>query len=225
KKAMIDWWGPVIHEYYAGSEGIGLTWATSPEWLERPGTVGRAFVGEIHIVDPDEEHGGAELGPYQEGYIYFGGGATFEYHNAPEKTAGAHLPNGWATLGDFGYVDDDGYLFLVDRRTNLIITGGVNVYPQETEDTLTGHPAVYDVAVIGVPNQEFGQEVKAVVQPASGYEAGEALAAELISYCREHLSSIKCPRSIDFREELPRMPSGKLFKRQLRDEYWAAVDG
>jgi fatty-acyl-CoA synthase len=225
KHAMVDWWGPVIHEYYAGSEGIGLTWVTSEEWLERPGTVGRAYVGEIHIVsaddEGDEETAGVELGPHQEGYIYFSGGATFEYHNAPDKTAGAHLGNGWATLGDFGYIDDNGYLYLVDRRTNLIISGGVNIYPQETENTLTGHPAVYDVAVIGVPNEEYGQEVKAVVQLAPGYEAGDDLAAELIDYCREHLSSIKCPRSVDFRPELPRMPSGKLFKRKLRDEYWA----
>ena len=232
KRSMIEWWGPVIHEYYAGSEGIGLTWVTSEEWLERPGTVGRAYVGEVHIVSAegevdggDPEGPGAELGPNQEGYIYFSGGATFEYHNAPEKTAGAHLSNGWATLGDFGYVDDDGYLFLVDRRTNLIISGGVNIYPQETEDTLTGHPAVYDVAVIGVPNEEFGKEVKAVVQvaPDSGYEPGDALAAELIAYCRDRLSPIKCPRSVDFRDELPRMPSGKLFKRKLRDEYWSAA--
>jgi len=224
KQAMIDWWGPVIHEYYAGSEGIGLTWATSEEWLERPGTVGRAFVGEIHIVDALDEGTGTELGSGQEGFIYFSGGAQFEYHNAPEKTAGAHLNNGWATLGDYGYLDDDGYLYLVDRRTNLIITGGVNVYPQETEDTLTGHPAVLDVAVIGVPNDEFGQEVKAVVQVGPDYEAGDALAAELITYCQNHLSAIKCPRSVDFRDELPRTPTGKLLKRKLRDEYWAAAE-
>ena len=223
KRDMIDWWGPVIHEYYAGSEGAGVTWVTSQEWLERPGTVGRPVTGQVHIVGVDadkDEATGRELGPGQEGFVYFSGGAAFEYHNAPEKTASAHLSNGWATLGDYGYLDEDGYLFLVDRRTNLIITGGVNVYPQETQDVLTEHPAIFDVAVIGVPNEEFGQEVKAVVQLADGYEPSDQLAAELIMFCRDRLSSIKCPRSVDFRDSLPRSEAGKLQKHKLRAEYW-----
>jgi len=216
KQAMIDWWGPIITEYYGGSEAIGMCMARSEEWLARPGTVGRAFMGELHIVDDS----GEEVPVGQEGLICFGAGRPFEYHNDPEKTAEAYVRDGWATMGDVGRVDADGYLYLTDRKSNMIITGGVNVYPQETEDTLLGHPAVHDAAVIGVPNDDFGEEVRAVVQAAEGHDAGPELAATLIEHCRERLADVKCPRAVDFRDELPREPNGKLLKRKLRDEYW-----
>jgi fatty-acyl-CoA synthase len=158
----------------------------------------------------------------EEGLIYFGGGATtFEYHNDPEKTASAHSPEGWSTLGDIGRLDADGFLYLTDRQSNMIITGGVNVYPQEAENLLAAHPSVGDVAVIGVPDSEFGEAVKAVVVPADGIDPSDEVAAELIAFCRVNLADIKCPRTVDFRTELPRQPNGKLLKRLLRDEYWA----
>jgi acyl-CoA synthetase (AMP-forming)/AMP-acid ligase II len=217
KKQMMEWWGPIVHEYYAGTEGNGFCYASPPDWLAHKGTVGKAFGCELHIVDDD----GKEVPTGQEGGVYFGGmGQGFEYHNAPEKTAAGRLDNGWSTLGDIGRVDADGFLYLTDRKANMIISGGVNIYPQETENILTVHPKVHDVAVFGVPNADFGEEVKAVVQPVDPNEAGEELERELIAYCREHLADVKCPRSIDFREELPRHPTGKLYKRLLKDEYW-----
>ncbi|MFC0284028.1 acyl-CoA synthetase [Camelimonas abortus] len=216
KKAMIDWWGPIIIEYYAGSEANGITLITSQEALERPGSVGRAIVGEVRIVGEDgEEEAHGDIG-----MVYFANGPKFEYHNDPEKTRNAYNEKGWSTLGDVGYLDRDGYLYLTDRKSYMIISGGVNIYPQETEDVLIGHPAVFDAAVFGVPNPEMGEEVKAVVQPAPGYEASPELAAELIAYCRSKLSPIKCPKSIDFDPELPRTPTGKLMKRIVRDRYW-----
>jgi long-chain acyl-CoA synthetase len=215
KKQMMDWWGPIIHEYYSGTEDIGYSAITPEEWLAHPGSVGRPF-GEVHIVGPD----GRDVPVGQTGTIYFAGGRPFEYHNDPEKTAAITNEKGWRTLGDMGYLDEDGYLYLTDRQAHMIISGGVNIYPQETEDVLTGHPAVMDVAVIGVPHPEMGEEVKAVVQPADPAAAGPALAEELIAYCRERLASYKCPRSVDFVDELPRDPSGKLYKRLLRDRYW-----
>ncbi|RMH70131.1 MAG: acyl-CoA synthetase [Actinomyces sp.] len=219
KRQMIEWWGPIIHEYYAGTEGNGFVYCNSEEWLAHPGTVGKALIGEIHIVDDE----GNELPPGEEGTIYFSGGGEFEYHGDPDKTAASRLPNGWSTLGDVGRLDEDGYLYLTDRKAYMIISGGVNIYPQEAENVLTMHPEVVDVAVIGVPDEEFGEQVKAVVQPVH-MPADEAEAArlerELIAYCREHLADVKCPRSVDFREELPRHPTGKLYKRLLRDEYW-----
>ncbi len=217
KHQMIDWWGPIIYEYYAGTEGNGSTMTDSHEWLQKPGTVGRARAGVVHIVGPD----GEELGPGEEGNVYFEGGATFEYHNDPAKTEEAHDPKGrgWSTLGDVGYLDEDGYLFLTDRKAHMIISGGVNIYPREIEDVFIQHPAVGDVAVFGVPNAEFGEEVKAVVQPLDPDAAGDELAAELLSFVRQHLAGFKCPRSIDFREQLPRLPTGKLYKRILVDEY------
>lgn len=216
KEKMIDWWGPIISEYYAGTEGCGLTFCDSPEWLAHRGTVGKALAGKLRIVGDD-----GELVPAGEvGTIYFAEGRPFEYHNDKAKTAASVMPNGWATLGDIGYVDADGFLYLTDRRAFMIISGGVNIYPQEAENVLIEHPDVYDVAVFGVPNEEFGEEVKAVVQPRNLATAGPDLAQRLMAYCRQHLSPIKCPRSIDFEAELPRHPTGKLYKRLLRDRYW-----
>jgi long-chain acyl-CoA synthetase len=216
KQQMIEWWGPVIHEYYAGTEGNGFVYCNSEDWMAHKGSVGKALVGTVHIVDDD----GNEVPVGQEGTIYFESEAEFEYHNDPEKTAQSRNQRGWSTLGDVGRLDDDGFLYLTDRKSYMIITGGVNVYPQETENVLAMHPKVLDVAVIGVPNADFGEEVKAVVHPVDMGEAGPGLERELIAYCREHLADVKCPRSVDFREELPRHPTGKLYKRLLKDEYW-----
>ncbi len=220
KKQMIDWWGPVIHEYYAGSEGNGFVYCNSEMWLAHPGTVGTPVNCVLHIVDEEDN----EVAVGEEGTVYFEGGGEFEYHGDPEKTAGSRHPNGWSTLGDIGRLDEDNFLYLTDRKAYMIITGGVNVYPQEAENILTMHPKVFDVAVIGVPNPDFGEEVKAVVQAADGIEVGPELERELIAYAREHLADVKCPRSIDFRDELPRHPTGKLYKRLLKDEYWAGHD-
>jgi long-chain acyl-CoA synthetase len=217
KEQMIDWWGPIVWEYYAGTEGMGMTLVGSADWLTHKGTVGRAVVGVLHICDDD----GQELAAGQTGGVYFSDGKVFEYHNDPSKTAESRNANGWTTLGDVGYVDAEGYLYLTDRKAYMIISGGVNIYPQEAENVLITHPKVTDVAVFGVPNEEFGEEVKAVVQPKDMRDAGPELAEELMAYCREHLSHVKCPRSIDFQEELPRHPTGKLYKRLLRDKYWA----
>jgi long-chain acyl-CoA synthetase len=216
KHQMIEWWGPILMEYYAGSEGNGATFITSEEWLERPGSVGLPRAGAIHICDED----GNELPPGEAGTIYFSGAGTYEYHKDPEKTEAAKLPGGRTTLGDIGYVDTDGFLYLTDRKAHMIISGGVNIYPQEVEDLLVTHPKVADVAVFGVPDQEMGEQVKAVVQVVDGVETGDALAGELIAFCREHIAHFKCPRSVDFEAELPRLPTGKLYKRLLRDRYW-----
>ncbi len=216
KQKMIEWWGPIIHEYYAGTEGNGFVYCNSEAWLAHPGTVGTALVGTIHIVDDD----GNEVPVGETGTVYFEGETQFEYHNDPEKTKGSYLDNGWSTLGDIGRLDDDGYLYLTDRKAFMIISGGVNIYPQEAENALTMHPKVFDVAVFGVPNDDFGEEVKAVVQPVDMADAGPELERELIAFCRDQLADVKCPRSVDFREELPRHPTGKLYKRLLRDEYW-----
>jgi len=219
KKQMIEWFGPVLHEYYAGTEGNGFVYCNSPMWLAHEGTVGMPIGCTVHIVGEN----GDELPAYESGTIYFEGGNTFEYHNDPEKTRGSRHPKGWSTLGDVGYLDSDNFLYLTDRKAYMIISGGVNIYPQEAENLLVTHPKVIDVAVFGVPNDEFGEEVKAVVQPAAmpaDAEAGRLLERELIAFCREHLADIKCPRSVDFRTELPRHPTGKLYKRLLKDEYW-----
>jgi acyl-CoA synthetase (AMP-forming)/AMP-acid ligase II len=222
KHQMIDWWGPVIHEYYAGTEGNGFIYCNSEMWLAHPGTVGAPINCVVHIVGED----GEEVPQGESGTVFFESNATFEYHNDPEKTRSSRHPKGWTTLGDVGYLDPDGFLFLTDRKAYMIITGGVNVYPQEAENLLVTHPAVVDVAVFGVPNDDFGEEVKAVVQPAempADAEAAGELERELIRFCREHLADVKCPRSVDFRAELPRHPTGKLYKRLLKDEYWAAA--
>ena len=216
KEQMIAWWGPVLFEYYAGTEGNGFTAINSTDWLAHKGSVGRPLNAKIHILDDD----GKELPTGQPGAIYFEGGPTFEYHNAPEKTAGSRTPEGWSTLGDIGYLDAEGYLYLTDRKAHMIISGGVNIYPQEAENLLVTHPKVADVAVFGIPNEDFGEEVKAVVQPVDMADAGPELERELIAFCQSQLSKLKCPRSIDFEAELPRHPTGKLYKRLLRDRYW-----
>jgi acyl-CoA synthetase (AMP-forming)/AMP-acid ligase II len=216
KEQMIAWWGPVIYEYYAGTEGNGFCAVNSTEWLAHKGTVGRAMLGVLKIVGED----GNEVPAGTDGAVYFEGGPAFEYHNDKSRTGDAYNTKGWSTLGDVGHVDADGYLYLTDRKAFMIISGGVNIYPQETENVLIGHPKVADVAVIGVPNEDFGEEVKAVVQPVDMADAGPELADELMAYCRSHLSPIKCPRSIDFDPELPRHPTGKLYKRLVRDRYW-----
>jgi acyl-CoA synthetase (AMP-forming)/AMP-acid ligase II len=215
KRQMLDWWGPVIHEYYAGTEDIGNTYISPAEWLAHPGSVGRPRQ-ECHILSPD----GAELPPGEAGLVYFAGGRPFSYHNDPARTAAITSASGWRTLGDIGYLDSGGYLYLTDRHAHMIISGGVNIYPQETENVLAGHPAVADVAVIGVPDHEMGESVKAVVQAVDPAAAGPALAAELMQYCRRELAAFKCPRSVDFTAQLPRDPNGKLYKRLLRERYW-----
>jgi long-chain acyl-CoA synthetase len=223
KEQMIEWFGPVIHEYYAGTEANGFVYCNSEDWLAHPGTVGRPLIGTIHVCDDDFN----ELPVRETGTIWFEGTAPFEYHNDPVKTASSRHPQGWTTLGDVGYLDTEGFVYLTDRKSYMIISGGVNIYPQEAENVLITHEKVVDVAVFGVPHEEFGEEVKAVVQPvtmpADDAEAA-ALAAELIRYCRSHLADIKCPRSVDFRSELPRHPTGKLYKRLLKDEYWGAAE-
>ncbi|WP_010183719.1 acyl-CoA synthetase [Sphingomonas sp. PAMC 26605] len=218
KEAMIAWWGPVLYEYYAGSEGNGLTTIASPEWLAHKGSVGKAAYGVLHICGED----GAELPPGEQGLVYFEGGTPFEYHNDPAKTAEARNAQGWTTLGDIGRIDADGYLYLTDRKSFMIISGGVNIYPQEIENRLITHPRVADVAVIGAPCPEMGERVVAVVQPVDMAEAGPAFATELTAWCRAELSGVKTPRQIDFAAELPRHATGKLYKRLLRDQYWAA---
>ena len=216
KEQMIDWWGPVFLEYYGGTEGSTMIMITSQEWLEHKGSVGKCYIGKIHIMDEEEN----ELPEGEAGLIFIEDGNTFEYHKEPEKTAQSRTSKGWSTMGDIGYVDEDGYLYLTDRQSNMIISGGVNIYPQETENLLTMHPKVMDVAVIGVPNPDFGEEVKAVVQLMDMKEAGPELENELIEYCKNNLSHIKCPKTIDFVTELPRTPTGKLVKRLLKDKYW-----
>jgi acyl-CoA synthetase (AMP-forming)/AMP-acid ligase II len=219
KRQMLEWWGPIIHEYYAGTEDIGSTYITPEEWLAHPGSVGRPL-GECHIVGGD----GEELPPGQAGVVYFGGGRPFEYHNDPDKTASVTNDRGWRTLGDIGYLDEDGYLYLTDRQAHMIISGGVNIYPQEAENVLAGHPAVVDVAVIGVPDDEMGEAVRAVVQPVDPAAAGPDLEAALLAHCRAELATYKCPRQVDFVTELPRDPNGKLYKRLLREHYWKGHD-
>jgi acyl-CoA synthetase (AMP-forming)/AMP-acid ligase II len=221
KRQMIEWFGPVIHEYYAGSEGNGFVYCDTAQWLAHPGTVGVALSGILHILDED----GNELPANETGAVYFESPARFEYHNDPEKTKASQDPlgRGWTTLGDIGYLDDDKFLYLTDRKAFMIISGGVNIYPQEAENVLIHHPEVVDVAVFGVPNADFGEEVKAVVQPKTmpvDDKERSLLAKELIEYCKKSLADFKCPRTVDFREELPRHPTGKLYKRLLKDEYW-----
>jgi long-chain acyl-CoA synthetase len=212
---MIDWWGPILWEYYAGTEGNGTTMISAPDWLAHPGSVGRAAVGQVHIMGAD----GQELGPGETGAVYFSGGARFEYHNDPAKTADSYNAQGWSTLGDIGHIDAEGYLYLTDRMSHMIISGGVNIYPQETENVLAMHPSVADVAVIGVPDADMGEQVKAVVELLDSAQPSTEMANELIRYCRERLAHYKCPRSIDFTTALPRQENGKLYKRLLRDAY------
>jgi acyl-CoA synthetase (AMP-forming)/AMP-acid ligase II len=219
KEEMFSWWGPILHEYYGGTEGNGLTYAGPEDWMAHPGTVGQAVSGTIRICDEvgDERPAG------EDGIIYFEQDQVpFEYHNDADKTRSAQHPKHptWTSLGDVGHVDNEGYLYLTDRASYMIISGGVNIYPQEIENELIMHPKVEDVAVIGVPNEDFGEEVKAVVQLVDMSDASPELAQELIDFCREQISKVKCPRSVDFEAELPRHPTGKLYKRLLKDRYW-----
>jgi len=220
KKQMLAWWGPVIYEYYAASEGGG-TLATPGEWLERPGTVGKAWpISKLRITRDD----GSEAAPREVGTVYMSmGGHKFEYHKDRAKT-----DKSWAgdffTVGDAGYLDEGGYLFLCDRKSDMIISGGVNIYPAEIESVLVGHPQVGDVAVFGIPDDDWGEQVKAVIEPAPGVAGDPALAADILAYCRERLAAFKLPKTIDFVAALPRDPNGKLYKRRLRDPYWAGRD-
>lgn len=217
KSQMIEWWGPIIYEYYAGTEGNGSTFIDSHDWLAHPGSVGRpAQDCSVCILDDD----GNQLPPFEHGGVYFEGGGRFEYLNDPEKTAGSYQGAGRSTLGDIGYLDDDGYLYLTDRKSFMIISGGVNIYPQEAENVLITHPQVADVAVFGIPNEEFGEEVKAVVQLVTPQLASPELAEALIDYARSKIAHLKCPKTIDFMESLPRHPTGKLYKRLLKEPYW-----
>jgi long-chain acyl-CoA synthetase len=215
KRAMIAWWGPIIHEYYAGTESCGITALSAQEWLTKPGSVGRSVLGTVKITDD----GGKELPAGETGNVYFADGPRFEYHNDPSKTADAYDHRGWATLGDIGRLDEDGYLFLTDRKHFMIISGGVNIYPQEIENLIITHPQVIDVAVIGAPDEEMGEKVVAIVQPANWSDAGAALAEELRAFTRNALGGVKCPRQFEFRQSLPREPTGKLMKRLLQQEY------
>ena len=217
KERMIEWWGPIILEYYGATEGLGFTACDSQEWLAHSGTVGRTLLGELHILDDDMNRTPTGTS----GTIWFNTATPFEYYNDPERTAEARSPDGtMSTVGDVGYVDDDGFLYLTDRKTYMIISGGVNIYPQECENLLITHSKIADAAVFGVPNEDLGEEVKAVVQLMPGTPPGPDIETELIAFCHQHLSHQKCPRSIDFEDELPRLPTGKLYKRLLRDRYW-----
>jgi long-chain acyl-CoA synthetase len=218
KEQMIGWFGPILLEYYAATEGNGATFIDSEDWLSHRGSVGRGVLSKIRILDED----GAECPVGTAGTVWFDGATDYEYYNDPEKTAGSKRDGGrTSTVGDVGYLDADGYLFLTDRKAHMIISGGVNIYPQETENLLVTHRAVLDAAVIGVPNDDLGEEVKAVVQPVDGVTGDAALERELIAFCREHLAHFKCPRTVDFVDELPRLPTGKLYKGPLREKYWA----
>lgn len=215
KRQMMEWFGPIIHEYYGGTEGFAGTVIGPEEWLAHPGSVGIPMA-PVHVVGDD----GQELPIGQAGELYFEGGPDFEYFKDPAKTASVYNGRGWRSLGDMGYVDEDGYMYLTDRSTFMVVSGGVNIYPQEAENLLVMHPKLADAAVFGVPNDEFGEEVKAVVQPVAGVTPGPDLEAELIAYCRAHLAGYKCPRTVEFDPELPRDPNGKLYKRRIRERYW-----
>jgi long-chain acyl-CoA synthetase len=219
KQQMIEWWGPIIHEYYGATEGLGFSACDTQEWLAHPGTVGKIVLGELAVLDDEMQ----PLPQGTPGTLWFKTATEFEYHNDPEKTAEATSSDGeMTTVGDVGYVDEDGFLFLTDRKTFMIISGGVNIYPQESEDLLIAHPKVADAAVFGVPNVDLGEEVKAVIQVVPGTAENESLAEELLAYLAEHLSRQKIPRSIDYIAQMPRLPTGKLYKRLLRDQYWGA---
>jgi acyl-CoA synthetase (AMP-forming)/AMP-acid ligase II len=217
KEQMIAWLGPILSEFYAGSEGNGFCLIDSPAWLEHKGSVGKPIAGEVHICSDD----GDELPADAIGTVWFSGTRRFSYHNDPAKTAGAYNDKGWSTLGDMGSLDPEGYLYLADRRTDLILSGGVNIYPREIEEALALHPAVADIVVFGLPDEEMGQRVHAVVQPAAPGSGTPALAAELIAFCRSRIAHYKAPRSVSFEDELPRLPSGKMLRRLLMDRYRA----
>lgn len=216
KRQILAWWGDIVHEYYAGTENNGFTAINSAEWRAHPGSVGRAKLGVIHICNA----AGETLPKGAEGEVYFENGQQFAYHKDPDKTAGCKNRQGWTTLGDIGRLDPGGFLYLTDRKSFVIISGGVNIYPQETEDTLLSHPAVLDAAVIGIPDEDLGEAVHAVVQLMPDTSQSDHLHADLMAHCRDKLSAIKCPRSLEFRANLPRSATGKLYKRQLRAEFW-----
>jgi long-chain acyl-CoA synthetase len=217
KEQMIDWWGPIIHEYYGATEGLGFAACDSAQWLAHRGTVGKVMLGDLHVLDENMQ----PCPKGTSGTLWFKTATPFEYFNDPAKTADARSPDAsMSTVGDVGYVDDDGFLYLTDRATFMIVSGGVNIYPQECENLLITHPKIADAAVFGIPNEDLGEEVKAVVQVMPGIPASSALSDELIAFCAKHLSRQKCPRSVDFEAELPRLPTGKLYKRLLRDRYW-----
>lgn len=217
KEDMIKWWGPIIHEYYGATEGMGFTACNSQEWLAHRGTVGRVLLGDLHILDENMQ----PKPKGEPGEIWFKTATPFEYYNDAQKTGESRSEDGtMSTVGDVGYLDDDGFLYLTDRSTFMIISGGVNIYPQECENLLITHPKIADAAVFGVPNEDFGEEVKAVVQLMPDQRASDALAQELIAFCQANLAKVKCPRSIEFMDELPRLPTGKLYKKALRDKYW-----
>ena len=223
KRGMIDWWGPKVIEYYGATEGGIISYIDSNEWLGRGGSVGRPQPDvEVIVVDDD----GRRLGVGEEGSLYFRNATSgsFEYHNAPEKTAEAHLEPGVFTSGDVGFLDEEGYLWLSDRKIDMVISGGVNIYPAEIEGVLAGHPSVADVAVIGIPNEEYGEELKAVVVVQPGVTPDQALVGELIRFCREHLAGYKAPRSVDFTDALPRTESGKIRKGPLREPHWEGLE-
>ena len=227
KRQMLAWWGPVVSEYYGGTEGGFLTMISGAEWLERPGSLGRATpMADVYVFDDD----GQPCAPGVSGQIWFGSkvGADFEYHNDPDKTAAAHRPDGLGTLGDIGYLDDDGYLFMSDRKIDMIISGGVNIYPAEIEGVLVGHRAVADAAVYGIPDDDFGEQVMASVELVDGFRHADGVSpgdtadivSELLEHCRQHLAGYKVPRRLEVLSELPRQPTGKLYKRLLRDPHW-----
>ncbi len=214
---MIDWLGPIVHEYYSATEGLGLAICDSEQWLAHKGTVGKAVYGEVHVLDAEMR----EVPARTVGKLWFKTAYPFEYFNDPAKTAAANTPDRtMSTVGDIGYIDDEGFIYLTDRESFMIISGGANIYPQECENLLVTHPKVRDAAVFGVPNEEMGEEVKAVVQLMQGVKPGPKTEAELIAFCRQHLAHVKCPRSIDFEDDFPRLPTGKLYKTALRDRYW-----
>ena len=216
KEQMIAWWGPVLNEYYAGSEGNGFCFINSENWMTHKGSVGQALTSPLHICGED----GEELPPRTEGVVYFASENPLAYHNAPEKVKESTNQYGWTTLGDVGWVDEDGFLYLTDRKSFMIISGGVNIYPQELENLLITHPKVADAAVVGAPDEEMGEKVVAVIQPMAGVAADDELRKELMAFSRAHLSHVKSPKVIDFMEELPRHATGKLYKRLIRDAYW-----
>ena len=213
KEQMIEWWGPIIYEYYSGTEGNGQTAISPAEWQKHKGSVGKPILGKLHIMDAQNQ----ELAAHHVGDIFFSGGPDFTYYNDPKKTAESYNSNGWSTLGDIGFTDDEGYLYLTDRKSHTIISGGVNIYPREVEDILLIHSMVLDAAVFGIPNPEFGEEVKAAIQLKSGASVNEE---ELISFCKKHLAHLKCPKTIDFHDELPRHQTGKIYKEELKKPYW-----
>jgi len=216
KLEMIDWWGEIIYEYYSSTENVGMTVLDTAQWMTHQGSVGRPLGCKLHVLDD----AGVELPIGEIGNVYFESAAVgFEYYKEAEKTRSSMNAQGWVTIGDIGYLDQEGYLYLTDRKNFMIISGGVNIYPQEVENVLILHPKVSDVAVFGIPNAEFGQEVKAVVQPRDASVDRTALARELIGWCKERLSSIKCPKSIDFATTLPRLENGKLYKREIAQQY------